>query len=98
MTEMSPFAEVEFLLQGLSLLIILVVIVFVGIAYYRTRLRRLLVLLLLAGLLAVNVVIELAEHLLVEGVPYDRLVTSLFGLLIAVLLLATVIRRFEWSS
>lgn len=40
-----------------------------SIAYYRTRIRRLLVLFLLAALLGVNMVAPLAEEALEEGIP-----------------------------
>ena len=62
--------ELETLINLLTLLTVLVVVVFVGIAYYRTRIRRLLVLLLLAGLLGVNMVVLIAEEVLKEAIPY----------------------------
>lgn len=89
--------EPEFLIHGLTLAIVLVILAFVGIAYYRTRLRQLLVLFLLAALLGLNVLVSFGEDILEEGVPYFGLLTSLLGLGIAVLLLLTIARRFKWQ-
>lgn len=89
--------EAETLINSVTLLVVLVVLVFVGVAYYRTRIRRLLVLLLLAALLGVNIGVTLAEDLLEQGVPYIDLVSSLFALGIALLLLVTIVRRFTWE-
>lgn len=89
--------EPEMIVHGLTLAIILVILVFVGIAYYRTRLRQLLVLFLLAALLGLNVFVTLSEDILEGGVPYFGLLTSLLGLGIAVLLLITIGRRFKWQ-
>mgnify|MGYP000660493569 CR=1 FL=1 len=93
MIELEP----ELIVHGLTLAIVLVILVFVGIAYYRTRIRQLLVLLLLAALLGLNVFITLSEDILEEGVPYFGLLTSLLGLGIALLLLITIARRFRWQ-
>lgn len=93
MIELEP----ELIVHGLTLAIVLLILVFVGIAYYRTRLRQLLVLLLLAALLGLNVLITLSEDILEEGVPYFGLLTSLLGLGIALLLLITIARRFRWQ-
>lgn len=89
--------EAEVVVSGVTLAVVLVVLLLVGIAYYRTRIRRLLVLLLLAALLGVNMVVTLAEEFLEEGVPRIELLSSLFALGIALLLLATVVRRFRWQ-
>lgn len=88
--------ELEMFIRGLSLLIIFSVLVFVSIAYYRTRIRRLLILFLLAGLLAVNVLLDIVEHV-EAGLPFMGIVTSTLGLIIALLLLATVVQRFRWE-
>lgn len=90
--------EAELFVDTLTLLVTLAVLAFVGIAYVRTRIRRLLVLFLLAGLLAVNMVVSLAEDILEGGVPYVELLSSLFALGLALLLLATVLRQFSWES
>ena len=89
--------EAELIISTITLLVVLVVLAFVGVAYYRTRLRRLLVLFLLAGLLGVNMVVTIAEDFLERGVPYIELLSSLFALGIAVLLLVTTVRRFRWE-
>lgn len=86
-------AEVETILSGLTLVVVLVVLVFVSIAYYRTRIRRLLVLFLLAALLGINMLVTLAEETLEEGVPAFDLLSSLFAFGIAFLLLLTVLYR-----
>lgn len=89
--------EAELIISTITLLIVLVVLAFVGVAYYRTRIRRLLVLLLLAALLGVNMVVTIAEEFLEQGVPYIELLSSLFALGIALLLLITIVRRFRWE-
>lgn len=89
--------EAELIISAITLLVVVVILAFVGVAYYRTRLRRLLVLLLLAVLLGVNMVVSIAEEFLEQGVPYIELLSSLFALGIALLLLVTIVRRFEWE-
>lgn len=89
--------EAELIISAITLLVVLVILAFVGVAYYRTRLRRLLVLFLLAGLLGVNMLVTMAEDFLERGVPYIELLSSLFALGIALLLLVTIVRRFEWE-
>lgn len=88
--------ELEMVIRGFSLLIISAILVFVIIAYYRTRIRRLLILFLLAALLAINIVLDIIEHI-EAGVPFFGIITSTLGLIIALLLLATVVRRFRWE-
>lgn len=87
--------EVELLVRALTLLVVLVIVAFAVIAYYRTRRRQVLVLVLLASLLGVDILLTIGEELLEEGVPSFRLLTSLFALGIALLLLATIIKRFS---
>lgn len=89
--------EVELLVNAITLAVVLVVLVLVGVAYWRTRIRRLLVLLLLAGLLGLNMVVGIAEELVEESVPVLDVVASLLSLGIALLLLVTVLRRFQWE-
>ena len=89
--------EAELVISAITLLVVTVILAFVGVAYYRTRLRRLLVLFLLAGLLGVNMVVTIAEDFLERGVPYIELLSSLFALGIALLLLITIVRRFRWE-
>lgn len=89
--------EAELIISTITLLVVVVILAFVGVAYYRTRLRRLLVLLLLAILLGVNMVVSIAEEFLEQGVPYIELLSSLFALGFALLLLVTIVRRFEWE-
>lgn len=89
--------EAELFINALTLLVTLIVFVFVSIAYLRTRIRRLLVLLLLSGLLGVNMVVTLAEDILEGSIPYVELLSSLFALGLALLLLATVLRQFSWE-
>jgi uncharacterized membrane protein YoaK (UPF0700 family) len=89
--------EAEIVVNVVTLVIVLITLVFVGIAYYRTRIQRLLVLLLLAALLGVNMAVTLAEEFLEEGVPRIELLSSIFALGIALLLLTTVVRRFRWD-
>lgn len=88
--------ELEMIIRGLSLLIIFAILLFVSIAYYRTRIQRLLVLFLLAGLLGINILLDIIEHL-EAGVPFFGIITSTLGLMIALLLLATVLQRFQWE-
>lgn len=90
--------EAEAVINSITLLVVLVVLVFVGVAYYRTRIRRLLVLFLLATLLGVNMAVALAEDFIEQGVPYVELLSSLFALGIALLLLVTIVRRFTWEQ
>jgi hypothetical protein len=87
MSELELF-EPETLIRSLTLLITTVVFLITALAYYRTRMRRVLILALLAALLATDLLLE---------VPYFELLTSLFALVIALLLLATVVWRFEWQ-
>lgn len=89
--------EAELIISAITLLIVLVILAFVGVAYYRTRIRRLLILFLLAALLGVNMVVTIAEEFLEQGVPYIELLSSLFALGIALLLLITIVRRFRWE-
>jgi uncharacterized membrane protein len=89
--------EAEIVVNAVTLVIILIVLVSVGIAYYRTRIHRLLVLLLLAALLGINMAVTIAEEFLEEGIPQIELLSSLFALGIALLLLTTVVRRFRWE-
>ena len=89
--------EAELLINTLTLLVTLVVLAFVGVAYVRTRIQRLLILFLLAGLLGVNMVVSLAEDMLEGSIPYVELLSSLFALGLALLLLATVLRQFSWE-
>ncbi|GGL71721.1 hypothetical protein GCM10009039_32250 [Halocalculus aciditolerans] len=91
MIEMEPVTVIRWV----TLLVVFVVFVFVAIAYYRTRFRRLLVLLLLDALLGLNVLATVGEDFFDNGVPYFGLLTSLLGLGIAILLLVTVVRRFD---
>ena len=96
MTEIELF-EPETLIRALTLLITTAVFVVTALAYYRTRIRRVLVLALLAALLATDLLLEVGDEFLEEGVPNFELLTSLFALGIALLLLATVVWRFEWQ-
>lgn len=72
--------ELEMIIRGLSLLIIFAILLFVSIAYYRTRIQRLLVLFLLAGLLGINILLDIIEHL-EAGVPFFGIITSTLGLM-----------------
>lgn len=89
--------EVEILVNLVTLAVVLVVIAFVSVAYYRTRIRSLLVLFLLAALLGVNMLVGISEEFLEEGIPYIGVLTSLLSLGIALLLLITIVRRFSWA-
>lgn len=89
--------ELEMFIRGLSLLIIFSVLVFVGIAYHRTRIRRLLILFLLAGLLAINILLDMVEYI-EKGIPFFGSITSTLELIIALLLLATVVHRFKLTG
>ena len=97
---MSEFEllEPETLVNVATLLVTLTVFLITAVAYYRTRIRRVLVVSLLAALLATNILVEEGDEFLEEGIPNFELLTSLFALGIALLLLATVVRRFEWQS
>lgn len=95
MTEIELF-EPETFIRVLTLLIITAVFLVTALAYYRTRVRRVLILALLAALLATDLLLEVGDDFLEEGIPHFELLTSLFALGIALLLLATVVWRFEW--
>ncbi|ERG89548.1 MAG: hypothetical protein J07HX5_01714 [halophilic archaeon J07HX5] len=94
MTEIE-LLDPETVIRGLTLLITTAVFLVTAITYYRTRVRRVLILALLAALLATNLLLEVGDEFLEEGIPYFELLTSLFALGIALLLLITVVRRFE---
>lgn len=89
--------ELEIVIRSISFLIIFGVLMFVSIAYYRTRIQRLLILFLLGGLLAINILLDMIEHLTAVGISFFGLITSTLGLIIALLLLATVVKRFKWE-
>lgn len=97
MTELELF-ELETLIQALTLVVTLAVVIVTMVAYYRTRARRILVLALLAALLVTDLVLEVGDEFLEEGIPYFDLLTSLFALGIALLLLSTIVFRFDWRS
>lgn len=90
--------EAELIVNSVTLVIVAVVLLFVGVAYYRTRLTGLLIVLLLATLVGANMIVATAEDLLAGSFPRLELFSSLFALGTALLLLATVIRRFSWKS
>ena len=90
--------EPENLINVVTLLITLAVFLVTALAYYRTRLRGVLIVSLLAALLATNIILAVGDEFLEEGVPNFELLTSLFALGISVLLLLTVLRRFEWQK
>ncbi|ERH08721.1 MAG: hypothetical protein J07HX64_00468 [halophilic archaeon J07HX64] len=90
--------EPENLINVVTLLITLVVFLITALAYYRTRLRGVLIVSLLAALLATNILVEVGDEFLDEGIPNFELLTSLFALGISLLLLMTVLRRFEWQK
>lgn len=96
MTEIELF-EPENLIRTLTLVVTTAVVLVTALAYYRTRARRILVLVLLAALLATDMLFEVGEELFEEGIPYFELLTSLFTLGIALLLLLTVVWRFDWQ-
>ena len=97
MTEIELF-EPDTLIRTLTLLITLAVFFITALAYYRTRVSRVLILALLAALLATDLLLEVGDEFLEEGIPYFEWLTSLFALGIALLLLATVVWRFEWRA
>jgi hypothetical protein len=97
MSELELF-EPETLINVATLLITLAVFLVTALAYYRTRLRGVLIVSLLAALLATNILVQVGDDFLEDGIPNFELLTSLFALGIAVLLLATVVRRFEWQQ
>lgn len=90
--------EPENLINVVTLLITLVVFLITALAYYRTRLRGVLIVSLLAALLATNILVQVGDEFLEEGIPNFELLTSLFALGISLLLLMTVLRRFEWQK
>jgi high-affinity Fe2+/Pb2+ permease len=96
MTEIE-LLEPENLIRTLTLLVTVAVVLVTTLAYYRTRLNRVLVLALLAALLATDLLFEVGEELFEEGIPYFELFSSLFTLGIALLLLLTVVWRFDWQ-
>jgi hypothetical protein len=97
MSELELF-EPDNLLNVITLLITLGVFLITAVAYYRTRLRGVLVVSLLAALLATNILLEVGDEFLEEGIPNFELLTSLFAFGISLLLLVTVIRRFDWHE
>ncbi|TKX80324.1 hypothetical protein [Halorubrum sp. SD626R] len=96
MTEIELF-EPETFIRALTLLVTMIVVLITAFAYYRTRVRRILVLALLAALLATDLMLEVGDEFFEEGIPHFELLTSLFALGIALLLLSTVIWRFDWQ-
>ncbi|RAW44331.1 hypothetical protein DQW50_14750 [Halorubrum sp. 48-1-W] len=96
MTEIELF-EPETFIRALTLLVTMIVVLITAFAYYRTRVRRILVLALLATLLATDLMLEVGDEFFEEGIPHFELLTSLFALGIALLLLSTVIWRFDWQ-
>jgi high-affinity Fe2+/Pb2+ permease len=96
MTEIELF-EPETFIRALTLLVTMAVVLVTALAYYRTRIRRILVLALLAALLATDLLLEIGDEFFEEGIPYFELLTSLFALGIALLLLSTVVWRFDWQ-
>ncbi|OYR67139.1 hypothetical protein DJ79_10260 [Halorubrum ezzemoulense] len=95
MTEIELF-EPETFIRALTLLVTMIVVLITAFAYYRTRVRRILVLALLAALLATDLMLEVGDEFFEEGIPHFELLTSLFALGIALLLLSTVVWRFDW--
>lgn len=95
MTEIELF-EPETFIRALTLLVTMIVVLVTAFAYYRTRVRRILVLALLAALLATDLMLEVGDEFFEEGIPHFELLTSLFALGIALLLLSTVVWRFDW--
>jgi high-affinity Fe2+/Pb2+ permease len=96
MTEIELF-ELETFIRALTLLVTMIVVLVTAFTYYRTRVRRILVLALLAALLATDLMLEVGDEFFEEGIPHFELLTSLFALGIALLLLSTVIWRFDWQ-
>ncbi|GGJ07444.1 hypothetical protein GCM10008995_16610 [Halobellus salinus] len=96
MTEIELF-EPETFIRALTLLVTMIVVLVTAFAYYRTRVRRILVLALLAALLATDLMLEVGDEFFEEGIPHFELLTSLFALGIALLLLSTVVWRFDWQ-
>ncbi|MEZ3171167.1 hypothetical protein ABNG03_11180 [Halorubrum sp. RMP-47] len=96
MTEIELF-EPETFIRALTLLVTMIVVLVTAFAYYRTRVRRILVLALLAALLATDLILEVGDDFFEEGIPHFELLTSLFALGIALLLLSTVVWRFDWQ-
>lgn len=95
MTEIELF-EPETLIRVLTLLVTTTVVLVTALAYYRTRVRRVLILALLAALLTTDLLLEVGDDFFEDGIPYFELLTSLFALGIALLLLSTVVWRFDW--
>ncbi|KAB7518817.1 hypothetical protein [Halosegnis rubeus] len=95
MTEIELF-EPETFIRALTLLVTMIVVLVTAFAYYRTRVRRIVVLALLAALLATDLMLEVGDEFFEEGIPHFELLTSLFALGIALLLLSTVVWRFDW--
>jgi len=89
--------EPETFIRALTLLVTMIVVLVTAFAYYRTRVRRILVLALLAALLATDLMLEVGDEFFEEGIPHFELLTSLFALGIALLLLSTVVWRFDWQ-
>ena len=96
MTEIELF-EPETFIRALTLLVTMIVVLITAFAYYRTRVRRILILALLAALLATDLMLEVGDEFFEEGIPHFELLTSLFALGIALLLLSTVVWRFDWQ-
>jgi high-affinity Fe2+/Pb2+ permease len=96
MTEIE-LLEPETFIRALTLLVTMIVVLVTAFAYYRTRIRRILVLALLAALLATDLMLEVGDEFFEEGIPHFELLTSLFALGIALLLLSTVVWRFDWQ-
>jgi len=85
------------LLHWVTLFVTVVVLGFVGVAYVRTRMPRLLVFLFFDVLLGLNMLATIGDNVLDNGVPYSDLLRSFLGLAIAGLLLATIALRIRWQ-
>ena len=96
MTEIE-LLEPENLIRTLTLLVTVAVVLVTALAYYRTRLNRVLVLALLAALLATDRLFGVGEELFEAGLPYVELCSRRCTLVIALLLLFTVVWRFVWQ-
>lgn len=83
------------IIRWATLFVVFIVFVIVAIAYYRTRLQRVLVLLLLDALVGLNVLVSVSDNFFEQGIPHFELLSAVLAFGIALLLLLTVTHRFE---
>ena len=94
MSELELF-EPETLINVATLLITLAVFLVTALAYYRTRLRGVLIVSLLAALLATNILVQVGDDFLEDGIETFKSMANQCPRRTVVLLHETSVRRCE---